>query len=91
MVESTKIAFLVNLTTPATNKILSVNDCRSLCILSKLASQVAYRNQKVAKGRKKSQYLKSPYVDPNNMRKCVWNKNDIESQYGLFKNDLNRL
>ena len=87
MVESTKIAFLVNLTTPATNKILSVNDYRSLCILSKLASQVAYRNQKVARDRKRSQYLKSSYVDSNNIRKRVENKNDIKSQYGLFKTD----
>ena len=86
MTESTKTASLVDLTTLATNKILPINECRSLCILSKPTSQVAYKDQKVAKGRKKSQYLKSPYVDPNNMRKCVWNKNDIESQYDSFKN-----
>ena len=91
MTESTKTASLVDLTTLATNKILSINDCKSLCILSKLVSQVAYKDQKVAKDKKTSQYLKSPYIDLDNMKKCVGNKNDIESQYGLFKNYPNRL
>ena len=72
--KSTKVVSLVNLTTPTTNKILPVNDCRSLYILSKLASQVAYKDQKIARDRKRSQYLKNSYVDPNNMRKRVRNK-----------------
>ena len=91
MVELTKVASLIDLTTLATNKILPINECRSLCILSKPTSQVAYKDQKVAKDKKRSQYLKSPYIDPDNMKKCVGNKNDIESQYDSFKNDPNRL
>ena len=91
MAESTKVASLVDLTMPTTNKILPVNDYRSLCILSKPTSQVAYKDQKVAKDKKRSQYLKSSYVDQDNMRKHVGNKNDIESQYNLFKNDPSHL
>ena len=91
MAKSTKTASIVDLITLATNKILLVNDCRSLCILSKPASQVAYKDQKIARDRKISQYLKILYVDPDNMRKRVGNKNNIESQYGSFKNNPNCL
>ena len=91
MVESNKAASVVDLITPTTNKNLSVSECRSLSILSKPGLKVAYKDQKPAKDRKRSQYLKSPYVDPNNIKKRVGITNEIESQYYEFKNDPKRL
>ena len=88
MAESNKAASVVDLITPATNK---VSDCRSLFILSKSGLEVAYKDHKLAIDRKRSQYLKSPYVDPNNIKKRVGITNEIESQYCEFKNDPNRL
>ena len=91
MTESNKAASVVDLITPATNKNLPVNDCRSLSILSKPRLEVAYKDHKPARDRKRSQYLKSPYVDPNNIKKRDEITNEIESQYCEFKNDPNRL
>ena len=88
MVESNKAASVVDLITPATNKNLPVNDCRSLSILSKPGLEFAYKEYKPARDRKRSQYLKSPYVDPNNIKKHVGIINEIESQYYEFKNNL---
>ena len=68
LAESTKSHSHVDLTTLATNKIGPLNDCRSLYILAKPASNIAYKDRKVAKDRKRSQYLKSPYVDPDKLR-----------------------
>ena len=90
MTESNKAASVVDLITPATNKNLPVNDCRSLSILSKPELEVAYKEHKPARDRKRSQYLKSPYVDPNNIKKRVGITNEIESQYCEFKNDSKR-
>ena len=87
MAESNKAASVVDLITPTTNKNLSVSDCRSLSILSKSGLEVAYKDHKPARDRKRSQYLKSPYVDPNNIKKRVGITNEIESQYCEFKND----
>ena len=87
MAESNKAASVVDLITLATNKNLSVSDCISVSILSKPRLEVAYKDQKPAKDRKRSQYLKSPYVDPNNIKKRVGITNEIESQYCEFKND----
>ena len=91
MAESNKAASVVDLITPATNKNLPVSDCRSLSILSKPGLEVAYKAHQLARDRKRSQYLKSPYVDPNNIKKRVGITNEIESQYCEFKNDPNRL
>ena len=91
MTESNKAASVVDLITLAINKNLPISDCRSLFILSKPGLEVAYKDHKPAKDRKKSQYLKSPYVDPNNIKKRVGITNEIESQYCEFKNDPNRL
>ena len=87
MVKSNKAASVVDLITPATNKNFLVSDCRSLSILSKSGLEVAYKDHKPAKDKKRSQYLKSPYVDPNNIKKRVGITNAIESQYCEFKND----
>ena len=91
MVESNKAASVVDLITPATNKNLPVSDCRSLSILSKPWLKVVYKYHKPAKDRKRSQYLKSLYVDPNNIKKRVGITNEIESQYCEFKNDPKRV
>ena len=87
MVESNKAASVVDLITPATNKFLPVSDYRNVSILSKPGLEVAYKEHKPARDRKRSQYLKSPYVDPNNIKKRVGITNEIESQYCEFKND----
>ena len=79
MAESNKVVSVVDLITPATNKNLLISDCRSLSILSKLGLEVAYKDHKPAKDRKRSQYLKSPYVDPNNIKKRVGITNEIKS------------
>ena len=79
MAKSTESISHVDLTTPATNKVGPIIECRSLCLLSKSASKVSYKDKKVGRDRKISQYLKSPYVDPNNLRKRVDTKTDIES------------
>ena len=91
MAKSNKVASVVDLITPATNKNLSVSDCRSLSILSKPGLEVAYKDHKFARDRKRSQYLKSPYFDPNNIKKRVGITNEIESQYCEFKNDPKRV
>ena len=44
----------VEVTTPDSNKIVMVNDCRSLCILTKLAANVVYKDKRVARNKKKS-------------------------------------
>ena len=62
MDESNKAASVVDLITPATNKNLSVSDCRSVSILSKPRLEVAYKEHKPARDRKRSQYFKSPYL-----------------------------
>ena len=74
------------MTTSIGNKIVRVNDYRSLCILTKSASNVVYKDKRVAETRKRSQYLKSPYVDINKLRKRV-DKFDLASQYYTFKKD----
>ena len=91
MAKSNKAASVVNLTTPATNKNLPVSDYRSVSILSKPGLEVVYKNHKPARDRKRSQYLKSPYVDPNKIKKRVGITNEIESQYCEFKNDPKRV
>ena len=91
MVESNKDASVVDLITPTTNKNLLISDCRSLSILSKPGLEVAYKDHKPARDRKRSQYLKSPYVDPNNIKKRVGITNQIKSQYCEFKNDPKRV
>ena len=91
MAKSNKAAFVVDLITTATNKNLPVSECRSLSILSKSGLEVAYKDHKPARDKKRSQYLKSPYVDPNNIKKSVGITNEIESQYYEFKNDPKRL
>ena len=80
----------VEVTTPDSNKIVRVNDYRSLCILTKSASNVVYKDKRVARNKKKSQYIKSPYVDINKLRKFV-NKVDVASQYSVFKKDGSQL
>ena len=79
----------VDLTTPVTNKIGPLNDCRSLYILAKPASNIAYKDRKVARDKKRSQYLKSSYVDPDKLRKRVGIKTEIESEYYAFKKNSN--
>ena len=91
MAKSNKAASVVDLTTPATNKNLSVSDCRNVSILSKSGLEVAYKEHKPARDRKRSQYLKSPYVDPNKIKKRVGITNEMESQYCEFKNDPKRV
>ena len=91
MAESNKVASVVDLITPATNKNLPTSDRRSISILSKLGLEVAYKDHKLARDRKRSQYLKSLYVDPNKIKKRDGITNEIESQYCEFKNDPNRL
>ena len=87
MVESNKAISLIDLTMPTTNKILLINECRSLCILSKPTSKNAYKDRKVARDEKRSQYLKSLYVDLDKLRKRVGIKTDIKSEYYSFKKD----
>ena len=77
------------MTTPTTNKIVPVNDFRSLCILTKPSSNVVYKDKKVARDRKRSRYLKSPYIDLDKLRKRVDNNNDLESRYCSFKKNSN--
>ena len=81
MAESNKAASIVDLITPTTNKNFPVNECRSLSILSKPGLELAYKDHKPAWDRKRSQYLKSSYVDPNKIKKRVGITNEIESQY----------
>ena len=87
MTESNKTASVIDLIIPTTNKNLSVSDSRSLSILSKPGLEVVYKDHKPARDKKRSQFLKSPYVDPNNIKKRVRITNEIESQYCEFKND----
>ena len=54
MVESTKLYSHVEMTIPTANKIVLVNDSRSLCILTKSASHVVYKDKKVSKDKKRS-------------------------------------
>ena len=54
MVESNKAASVVDLITPATNKNLPVSDCRSVSIISKPRLEVAYKEYKPVKDRKRS-------------------------------------
>ena len=42
------------------------------------ASNVVYKDRRIARKKKKSQYLKSPYVDMDKLRKHV-DKFDLES------------
>ena len=79
MKASTKGDSHVEMTTLIGNKIVTVNDCRSLCILSESLSNVVYKDRRVAKNRKRSQYFKSPYVDIDKLRKHV-DKFDLASQ-----------
>ena len=91
MAESNKAASVFDLITLATNKNLPVSDSRSVTMLSKPGLEVAYKEHKPARDGKRSQYLKSLYVDPNKIKKRVGITNEMESQYCEFKNDPNRL
>ena len=61
----------VEMTTPVGNKIVTVNDCKSLCILTKPVSNIVYKDRRVARNSRRSQCLKSPYIDMDKLRKCV--------------------
>ena len=91
MVELTKVDSHVEMTTPIANKIVLVNDSRSLCILTKPTSNVVYKDKRVAKDKKRSQFLKTPYIDMDKLRKRVNNNNALESQYCSFKKDSSLL
>ena len=80
----------VEMTMLVGNKIVTVNDYRSLCILTKLALDVVYKDRRVARNRKRSQYLKSPYIDMDKLRKHV-DKFDSENRYCSFKKDCSHL
>ena len=51
MVESTKADSHIELTTLAVNKIVPVNDYRSLCLLTNPTSNVVYKDRRVARDR----------------------------------------